>query len=72
MKMFVASAIIICLFSKGIFNILQDHSFDDGAKAFKAKQQHGPSLIQQIQKEAMKVQNDALKGIGSLKNKVVI
>ena len=43
---------------------------DEGAKAFKAKQQHGPSLIQQIQKEALKVQNDALKGIGSLKNKV--
>ena len=47
-------------------------SYDDGAKAFKAKQQHTPSLIQQIQKEALKVQNDALKGIGSLKNKVFI
>jgi len=45
-------------------------TYDDGAKAFKVKQQHTPSLIQQIQKEAMKVQNDALKGIGSLKNKL--
>ena len=45
---------------------------DEGAKAFKPKKPHAPSLIQQIQKEAQKVQTDALKGIGSLKNKVNI
>ena len=44
---------------------------DDGAKAFKSKPRHSPSILQQIQSEAHRVQGDALKGLGTLKNKLV-